>query len=209
MLMVQMPHRWTIFATANPADIFSMLSGGECFAKFDFAEAYMQIKFVLLTSKTHRGHSQLEFQESIIVLLCRIQKYGFRLRTEKFVFLVLPIKCLVCVFNENDSRPDPGKPQTITEMPRSRSFMNLINSWSILQPPLHNIRPPLNKLVRYDTKWNLTPTCEKAFTRLKDTLHSDMLLSQYSPILRIVVASYALNYGADAIISHVFLDSSE
>lgn len=90
-----------------------------------------------------------------------------------------------------------------------RSFLGLINYYSTFLQTLHNIWALLNGLLRKDTKWNCTHKCEKAFTKLKDVLISDMLFSHYIPDVPIIVAADALNYGVGVDISHFFPDGSE
>lgn len=158
------------------------------------------------------GCSPKQLQERVITLLQCIQEYGFNIRAEKCTIFVPSNKCLACIFGKNGHRPDPEKPRAITERPRStditrlRSFLGLISYFSSFLPSLHNVRAPLNEFLNKNSKWNLTPKPEKAFTNSRDMLTSAAQLSYYNN-LPIIVGAGASDFGA--VISYVFSDNSE
>ena len=67
---------------------------------------------------------------------------------------------------------------------------------------MHNLRAPLNKLLKKDKTWSWTPECQAAFERIKETLTSDLSLTHYDPKLDIIVASDASSFGIGACILH-------
>ena len=72
---------------------------------------------------------------------------------------------------------------------------------------MHNLRTPLNNLVKKAVKWEWSVKCQKAFDKIKNILMSD-LLTHFDLKLENVVASDASEYGIRAVILHKFEDGS-
>ena len=51
--------------------------------------------------------------------------------------------------------------------------------------------------------------CQSAFTKVKSSLSSNLLLTHDDPLMDIVLVSDASKYGVGAVISHVFLDDGQ
>ena len=60
---------------------------------------------------------------------------------------------------------------------------------------MHDLRAPLNELLKKDKKWRWPPECQTAFDQIKKALPSDLFLTHYEPKLVIIVASDASSYG--------------
>ena len=73
---------------------------------------------------------------------------------------------------------------------------------------MHNLRAPLNELLKKDKTWSLTPQCQAAFENTKETLTSDLSLTHYDPKLDIIVANDASSYGIGACILHKLPDGT-
>ena len=56
---------------------------------------------------------------------------------------------------------------------------------------LHDLRAPLNELIKKDKMWRWTPECQTAFDQIKKALTSDLFLTHYDPKLEIIVANDA------------------
>ena len=60
---------------------------------------------------------------------------------------------------------------------------------------MHDLRGPLNELLKKDKPWVGTTECQKAFEKIKKKLTSDLFLTHYNPDLDIIVASDASSCG--------------
>ncbi|CAH8680112.1 unnamed protein product [Schistosoma rodhaini] len=156
-----------------------------------------------------------QMQERTILVLKRISKNGFRLQPEKCQFLLRSVKHLGFTFDADDSRPDPENVRAIRQMPTPtnistlRSFMGLVSYYTAFVPSMHDIRAPLNGLLRKNSTWNWTKECDTAFCKLKSIISSKLLLTHYDPCMPIIVAADVSAYGLGAVISHQFPDASE
>ncbi len=74
---------------------------------------------------------------------------------------------------------------------------------------MHDLRAPLNELLKKDKKWRWTPECQTAFDQIKKALTSDLFLTHYDPKLEIIVASDASSYGVGSCILHKMPDGTK
>jgi hypothetical protein len=167
----------------------------------DFAVAYLDDVLISSASKDrHKAYVKQVFK--------RIQDYGFKVKDEKCTFFMDKIKYLGQIIDEHGRRPDPDRAIAIKNMPAPeniaslQSFLGLANYYNVFVPRMHNLRAPLNELLKKDQKWVWTQECEEAFKKIKDILTSDLFLAHYNPKHEIVVASDASAYGIGACILH-------
>ncbi|XGW25993.1 hypothetical protein V3C99_006978 [Haemonchus contortus] len=165
---------------------------------------------VIVTGRTIEEHAA-----NLEALFERINQFGFHVRMEKCSFLMHQIRYLGNIIDADGRRPDPGKVEVIKKMPppqdiqQVRSFLGLLNYYGAFVEEMHQLRAPLDKLLKKDAHFNWSPECQRAFDRAKEILSSDLLLTHYDPSKEIVVAADASEYGIGAVISHRFSNGSE
>ena len=112
----------------------------------------------------------------------------------------------------NGKKPDKSRAVAIKDMPKPKnvkalqSFLGLVSYYQDFIPNLHNLRAPLNELLRKEKKWIWTKECEQAFLEIKNKLTSDLFLTHFDPNLDIIVASDASTHGVGACILHKWKD---
>ena len=182
--------------------IDTMISG------LDGVAAYLDD--VIVTGRTLEEHNA-----NLEALFDRIVKYGFRIRIEKCNLLMTEITYLGNVISAAGRRPDPKKIDAIILMPppkdvgQVRTFLGLISYYSSFVPRMRNLRAPLDALLKKDTAFQWSHSCQSAFDETKKILLSDLLLTHYDPHQPIVVAADASEYGIGAVISHKYKDGTE
>ncbi|KAH9585992.1 hypothetical protein MS3_00007063 [Schistosoma haematobium] len=160
------------------------------------------------------GVDRVDLEKKLDQVLTRIAEYGLRLRPEKCDFCMQKVRYLGFIIDKDGRRPDPENTLAVKTMPRPtdvttlRSFLGLVSHYGAFIPNLHQLRAPLNNLVK-NVKWSWSATCQTFFDEIKKVLVSDLLLTHYDPSLPIVVASDASHYGIGAVISHIMPDGSE
>ena len=73
----------------------------------------------------------------------------------------------------NASRPD--------NVEQVHLFLGLVKYYHKFLPNLAIILNPLNQLLKQGKMWNWNPECEQAFTKVKELITSDMVLTHYDP----------------------------
>lgn len=173
----------------------SMLQG------LDFAMAYLDD--IIVSSKSTETHHQ-HVQE----VFSRINNYGFKVKETKCDFFLHEIKYLGHIINRHGRKPDPERATAIKDMPAPtniselQSFLGLANYYQVFIKNMHDLRAPLNKLLKKDQPWHWSSDCQTVFEKIKETLTSDLFLTHYNPNLEIVVASDASSYGLGACMLH-------
>ena len=175
----------------------------------DFAIAYLDD--IIMISKSKEQH-----QEHVRRVFSWIQEFGFKVKEEKCEFFLEEIKYLGHIIDKDDRRPDPDRataikkkmpvPGNITEL---QSFLGLANNYQSFIPNMHNLRAPLNALLKKDSIWKWTPECQEVFNKIKNTLKSDLSLAHYNPESDIIVASDASSHGIGAYILNEMPDGSK
>ena len=125
------------------------------------------------------------------------------------------IKYLEHITDKDGRHPDPKRATAIKDKPapdnvtKLQSFLGLANNDQSFIKNLHNLRAPLNELLKKDKKWRWTPECQTVFYQIKKVLTSDLFLTHYDPKQEIIVASDASSYGVGACILHKMPDGTK
>ena len=170
-------------------------------AGLDFATAYLDD--ILVKSNTIEEHKSF-----LKKIFGRIRKYGLKIKENKCDFLPEEIEYLGHVINKDGKKLDKSWAAAIKDMPNPKnvktlqSFLGLLSYNQDFIPNLHNLRAPLNELLRKEKKWIWTKECEQAFREIKNKLTSDLFLTHVDPNLDIIVARDASTHGVGACILH-------
>ena len=93
------------------------------------------------------------------------------------------IKYLGQIINSDGRRPDPAMAEAIKNMPTPKNlvtlqaYLGLANYYGIYIPKMHNLRAPLNKLLKKGAKWEWSELCQKAFDKIKNILMSEHIMT--------------------------------
>ncbi|XP_062538518.1 uncharacterized protein K02A2.6-like [Armigeres subalbatus] len=96
-------------------------------------------------------------------------------------------------------------PKDVTTL---RSFLGAVNFYAKFVPEMHQLRQPLDALLKKDAKFVWNSECQKSFRRFKEVLQSDLLLTHYDPSLDIIVAADASQSGIGGCLLYRFPDGS-
>ncbi|XP_062714269.1 uncharacterized protein K02A2.6-like [Aedes albopictus] len=220
-----------IFAQLAGCQVFSVIDLSDAYLQCEVTEDSKQ----LLTINTHRGLFRFNrlapgvksapgaFQQMIETrtgnlmlnkLLQRLTDCGFHLKIQKCKFFQTEVRYLGHITDRNGIRPDPEKVETISSIPpptnvsELRSYLGAVNYYGKFVRNIHELRHPLDQLLRKDVKWNWSADCQRSFEQFKEVLKSDLLLTHYNPKLPIVVAADASKTGIGAVIFHKFPNGS-
>jgi hypothetical protein len=140
------------------------------------------------------GKDEAEHRANLEAVFARIKDFGFRVRLEKCTFFMDKIRYLGVIIDKDGRRPDPKKIEAINRMPAptdvasTRSFLGLLNFYGNFVAEMRELRAPLDRLLKKDTKWSWSKDCQSAFDRAKAILSSDLLLTHYNPRQDIIVS---------------------
>lgn len=164
---------------------------------------------IFIFGKTKKYHD-----EGLFSLMNRIKEFGFHIKLEKSKFALTEITYLGSVVNKFGIKPDQkrveaifkmSEPENLTEL---RSFLGTINFYGKFIKNMHIFKAPLDELLKKDSQWQWSSSCQWAFNKLKKSLSSDLLLTHYNPKLKIIVSADASNKGLGACIQHQMTDGS-
>lgn len=160
------------------------------------------------------GHTKEAHDKALIRLMTTVKEHGLRIKLSKCKFALTEINYLGSVINKHGLKPDPARIEAICTMPKPtnitelRSFLGVINFYNKFINGMHNLRAPLDDLLKKDTTWSWNKSCQQAFNQLKKSLSSELLLTHYNPNLEIIISSDASNKGIGACIQHKMTDNS-
>ena len=95
-----------------------------------------------------------EHKKHVRTVFKRIEEFGFKLSPEKCEFFMDRIKYLGQIIDKEGRRPDPQRTEAIEKMPapnsvtKLQSFLGLVQYYAIYIPKIHDLRAPLNELLK-------------------------------------------------------------
>ncbi|XP_062703516.1 uncharacterized protein K02A2.6-like [Aedes albopictus] len=117
------------------------------------------------------GATWEEHAESLNKLLTRLAQYGFHVKAEKCKFFQTELGYLGHIVDRHGIRPDPEKLQAIANIPAPtnvtelRSFLGAVNYYGRFVRNIHELRHPLDQLLKKDVKWQWNDRCLKSLKR--------------------------------------------
>ena len=136
------------------------------------------------------GKTREEHDKNLEALLQRLQNKCLTVNKSKCEFGQSRIKFYGFIFSEDGFSPDPEKVEAIknVERPKTvaevRSFLGMTNYVSRFINNYSSITEPLRRLTKHENMFTWTDEQEKAFTRLKDSLVSDQVMTYFDPSLQ-------------------------
>lgn len=164
---------------------------------------------ILVTGKDIKDHN-----ENLRKLFERIQSFGFTIKAEKFTIATQELEYLGHIIDHRGIRPNPAKTLAIAQMKAPhdvatlRAYLGGINFYCKYVNKMHELRYPLNELLKKGAEWAWTEECQRSFEQFKSILQSDLLLTHFNPAFETIVAGDASNTGIGACIMHRFPDGS-
>ena len=155
------------------------------------------------------GKDDAEHFRNLRQVVDRLEKAGFRCRTDKSQFLMEEVVYLGHRVSKHGISPVKDKVETIVKAPYPEtreeliSFLGMIQYYSRYLPNLHNVIEPLNRLRSKSVPWHFDETEKHAFDKLKNLISSDRVLTFYDPDLPLRLDCDASSVGVGAVLSHV------
>ena len=165
---------------------------------------------IMVTGKTEEEH----LKNLAKVLQC-LREHDVRVKRSKCTFMKTSVEYLGHRIDAEGLHATEDKVKAITEAPvpknvtELRSFLGLLNYYGRFLPNLSSLIHPLNSLLKHETPWKWTKSCDDAFQAAKAKIVKPNVLVHYDPDLPIRLAGDASAYGVGAVISHIMPNGSE
>lgn len=176
----------------------------------DIDHVVVYLDDILITGATVAGH--LATLEKV---LCRLKEAGLRLKKGKCRFLEKSVTYLGHLIDSDGLHPTAEKIKAIQDAPNPRNvtelkaFLGLLSYYSRFLPHLPSVLAPLYALLRKNHKWTWRTRETEAFSKAKELLTSNNLLTHYDSSLELILACDASMYGIGAVLSHRMPDKTE
>lgn len=144
----------------------------------------------------------------LIKCLNRLKEANLHLNRNKCKLFASEISYLGHIVNAEGIQKSPDKVEAIIKAPRPknisevRSFIGYVSYYSKFLPNITETMHPIYQLLRRNEPFKWTPTCEAAFTKIKQQIASDTVLVKYDPKLPLILATDASPIGISAVLSH-------
>lgn len=160
------------------------------------------------------GDDEKDHKMQLFKTLERLQDYGFKLRLDKCKFGKSSVDFCGHTIDSQSIRPHPGKLNTIQELPmpsniqQTRAFLGAVNYYGKFIKNMKELRGPLDQLLKKNAKFEWKLEHSKAFNAIKKVLASDLCLTHFDPVKKIVLATDASDYGMGAVLMHEYPDAT-
>ena len=161
------------------------------------------------------GKDDDEHFKNLEEVLKRLEQHGLRAKKEKCQFFQEKITYCGHEVDKHGLHKTKEKVNAVVNAPQPtnvqqvRSFLGLINYYHKFLPNLATILHPLNHLLEHGQKWEWSNECNEAFSKVKELITSDLVLTHYNPNLPLKLACDASPVGIGAVLSHIIEDGTE
>ncbi|VDL92727.1 unnamed protein product [Schistocephalus solidus] len=132
--------------------------------------------------------------------------YGVKINMEKGEFLRKEIHYFGFVVSEAVPSQDPERVAAFknVKVPKNvrklQSFMHLVSYYSPFIAALHNLKPPFNKLLCKDAKFDCPTDYQEALDGIKAKIFESTVLSYFGADKEIIVQADASEYGLGGVL---------
>ncbi|XP_061128573.1 uncharacterized protein LOC133150206 [Syngnathus typhle] len=153
--------------------------------------------------------------QNLNAVLTKLEEYGLKANKKKCEFFKESIEYCGHKIDKHGLHKTQDKIEAVVKSPQPenvsqlRSFLGLVNYYHKFLPNLSTVLHPLNALLHQNAKWAWNKDCERAFTKAKELIISDKVLTHFDPKLPLCLACDASPYGIGAVLSHKMTDGSE
>ncbi|XP_075154322.1 uncharacterized protein K02A2.6 isoform X1 [Haematobia irritans] len=155
------------------------------------------------------GESLEQCENRLVKCLERLKANNLHVNKNKCEYFKTKLKYLGYIVSYNKISKCPNKVKAIVELPKPqnvnelRRFLGMVTYYSKFIPDASTITTPLRKLLEEGRKFNWTPQCENAFTKVKEEIVADRVLVPYNESLPLTLACDASPTGIAAVLSHI------
>ena len=145
-------------------------------------------------------------------IFSRLEVAGLRVRESKCSFFQDSVEYLGHRMSRDGVRPTEDKVKAIVDAPRPtnvtelKSFLGLVTYYARFIAQRADVLSPLYDLLKAGAGWTWSPSQEKSFCAVKQSLASNTLLVHFDPRKQLVLTTDASCKGVGAVLAHI--DSS-
>jgi len=154
------------------------------------------------------GSTLEDCRTNLTACLERLRKFNLHVNKSKCRFFEPKIEYLGYVISNRGIEKSPTKVDAIIKAPQptdaqdAKRFLGLIAYYSKFIPDVSTLTYPIRRLQQKNVKFEWSEECKEAFTKLKNEIASDRVLTPFNPKLPITIACDASPYGVAGVLSH-------
>ena len=158
------------------------------------------------------SQSEEEHWRVLEAIFSRLEVTGLRVRESKCSFFQDSVEYLGHRMSRDGVRPTEDKVKAIVDAPRPtnvtglKSFLGLVTYYARFIAQRADVLSPLYDLLKAGAGWTWSPSQEKSFCAVKQSLASNTLLVHFDPRKQLVLTTDASCKGVGAVLAHI--DSS-